>query len=113
MLASARLLGVLGLGAVTVIAAFPDSPPLVAVIVALPVWTACTRPLALTVAVAGALLTHVTVRPVSVPPAAFFKVTASWRVAPRATLARAGLTATNTTGATPRPVTVIPEVPPR
>src|SRR5437879_12087875 len=53
-----------GGGAVTVIAAVPLFPPLVAVIVANPAATPATRPMALTTARAGALTTHVTIRPV-------------------------------------------------
>jgi len=52
----------------TVIAAVPLWPSLVAVIVAEPVTTAVTRPLASTVATAVLLLDHVTTRPVSVLP---------------------------------------------
>src|SRR5262245_7474339 len=49
--------------AVTVIAEVADFPSLVAVIVADPAATALTRPLAETVATPGALLDHVTTRP--------------------------------------------------
>src|SRR3989441_307156 len=58
------------LGAVTVIAAVPLWPSLVAVIVAVPPATPVASPLPLTVAAAVLLLAHVTVRPVSVFPAA-------------------------------------------
>ena len=51
--------------AVTVITALPLRPSLVAVIVAVPVLTALTTPLALTVATAVLLLLHETARPVS------------------------------------------------
>src|SRR5437016_4956591 len=57
-------------------------PPLVAVMVAVPAATPVTKPLAETVATAPALDDHVTVRPVSVPPAESFSVAASWTVWP-------------------------------
>ncbi len=54
---------------VTVIAAVPLFPSLVTVIVADPTATAVTRPLADTVATAGALLDHAMLRPVRTLPA--------------------------------------------
>src|SRR5206468_1309379 len=59
---------------VTVIAAVPLLPSLVAVIVAVPTATADTRPLADTVATAGALLDHAMLRPVRTLPAASWGV---------------------------------------
>jgi hypothetical protein len=62
---------------VTVIAAVPLWLSLVAVIVAEPTPTAVTSPLAPTVATPGALLDHVTVRPVSTFPLASFVMAVS------------------------------------
>ena len=62
---------------VTVIAAVPLLPSLVAVIVAVPTATADTRPLADTVATAGALLDHAMLRPVRTLPAESLVVAAS------------------------------------
>ncbi|PYO63171.1 MAG: hypothetical protein DMD28_02980 [Gemmatimonadetes bacterium] len=68
-----------------------------AVIVAAPAAIPVTRPVLLTVATAGALLAHVTVRPVSGLPLASFGVAVNSRVPPTATLGAAGLTVTVTT----------------
>src|SRR2546425_8423652 len=87
-----------GGGAETVSAAVPLCPSLVAVIVAAPAATPVTNPLPLTVATAGLLLAHVTVRPVSGVPLASFGVAVSWTVCPAWTLAGAGLTVTDATG---------------
>ncbi len=57
---------------VTVMAAVPLLPSLVAVIVAEPAATPVTRPVPLTVATPVLLLAHATTRPVSVAPAASF-----------------------------------------
>ena len=83
----------------TVMAAVPLLPSLVAVIVmgpppALPV----TSPLPLTRAIVESLDTHVTVRFVSVLPAASVSVAVSCTVAPTVTFADAGLTLTEATG---------------
>jgi len=94
--------------AVTVIAADPLLPSLVAVIVAEPATIAVTSPLLLTVAIAGALLAHVIVRPVRITPAASFVVAVNCRVAPGARLAVAGLSVTDATAATPF-ATVVPD----
>src|SRR5437899_460684 len=80
-----------GRGAATVAAAAPLCPSLKAVIVAAPVAIPVTRPVLLTVATAGALLAHVTVRPVSGLPLASFGVAVSCAVAPTSTLGAAGL----------------------
>src|SRR2546428_362119 len=83
---------------VTVIAAVPLSPSDVAVIVAEPVATAVTRPLAPTVATVTFELDHATARPVNGLPLASLGVAASCTVSPTATLAVAGVTATDATG---------------
>ena len=83
---------------VTVTAAVPLFPSLVAVIVAEPAATPLTRPVLLTVAAAVLLLDQVTVLPVSTFPAESNVVAVSWRVCPGCTLADAGLTLTAETG---------------
>ena len=65
---------------VTVSVAVLLLPSLVAVIIAEPGVTPATRPLPLTVATLVLLLVHVTVRPVSVPPAESFGVAVSCNV---------------------------------
>src|SRR5436190_126322 len=95
-------------GGVTVMAAVPLCPSLMAVIVAEPATTPVTSPLALTVATAVLLLDHVIVRPVSAFPLASFGVAVSCTVLPSFTLAVAGVTLTDATGTL---VTVMPEVP--
>src|SRR5207237_9902912 len=67
---------------VTVIAAVPLLPSLVAVIVAVPTPAPVTSPVALTVATAVWLLAHVMVRPESGVPFASFGVVVSWTVHP-------------------------------
>src|SRR5207247_787421 len=84
---------------VTVRAADPLWPSLVAVIVAGPAATAVTSPLPLTVAIAVFELAHVTTRPVSGLPLASCGVAVSWAVCPAVTLAVAGLTVTDATAA--------------
>src|SRR5947209_14107317 len=84
---------------VTVIAAVPLFPSLVAVSVAVPTACAVTSPLALTVATAWLSLAQVTTRPESGVPFASLGVAVSWTVAPMSTLAVAGLTLTVATGA--------------
>src|SRR6266516_4028233 len=83
---------------VTVIAAVPLLPSLVAVIVAGPAALPVTSPLALTVASAVLLLAQVTVRPLSGFPFASFGVAVSCTVWPTCTDAVAGLTVTAATG---------------
>src|SRR6266516_4470546 len=83
---------------VTVIAAVPLLPSLVAVIVAGPAALPVTTPLALTVASAVLLLAQVTVRPLSGFPFASFGVAVSCTVWPTCTDAVAGLTVTAATG---------------
>src|SRR3989441_3339911 len=105
----------------TVIAAEPDWPSLVAVIVAVPATTPPTSPLPFTVATDALLVAHVTTRPPSGVPLASFGVAVSCPVAPTGTLAVAGLSATDATGTAltviaaepdfPSPVAVIVAVP--
>jgi len=73
----------------TVIAAVPLFPSLAAVIVAAPVLTPVTRPLADTVATPGLPLNQLTVRPLSRLPFASFGIAASCTVCPTDTLADA------------------------
>src|SRR2546425_8077706 len=96
------------LGAVTVIAAVPLWPSLVAVIVAVPPATPVASPLPLTVAAAVLLLAHVTVRPVSVFPAASLVTAASCAVPPTERVADAGLTVTDATGTFVTVTTAVP-----
>src|SRR5438309_6333274 len=83
---------------VTVSAAVLLLPSLVAVIVAEPAVTPATRPLPLMVATLGLPLVHVTIRPVSVPPAESFGVAVSCTVCPTVRLVVAGEIATEATG---------------
>src|SRR5207249_5658119 len=84
---------------VTVIAAVPLCPSLVAVIVAEPAAAPLTRPLLLTVATAVLLLDHVTLRPDSRFPFASLSVAVSCTAWPACTVADAGVTVTDATGA--------------
>src|SRR5881396_401991 len=95
-------------GGVTVMAAVPLCPSLVAVIVAEPATTPVTSPLELTVTTAVLLLDHVIVRPDSALPFASFGVAVSWTVLPAGTLAELGLTVTDATGTC---TTVMADVP--
>src|SRR5438132_78098 len=87
-----------GGGAVTVIAAVPLFPPLVAVIVANPAAPPVTSPVALTEARLGALLAQVTTRPLSGLPRESFGVAVSCTVAATKMPATAGVTVTVATG---------------
>src|SRR5713101_2714521 len=87
-----------GGGVVTVIAAVPLWPSLVAVIVAVPTAAPVTSPLAVTVATDVLELAQVTVRPVSGAPFASFGVAVSCTVDPTSTVADAGATVTEATG---------------
>src|SRR2546422_10200218 len=80
---------------VTVIAAVPLWPSLAAVIVAAPVLTPVTRPLADTVATPGLPLDQLTVRPLSRLPFASLGIAASCTVCPTDRLAGAGLLLTD------------------
>src|SRR5438552_1604766 len=93
---------------VTVMAAVPLFPSLVALIVMEPGVTPLTRPLVLTVATAVLELDHVTVRPESGFPPASLGVPVSCTVWPACTDAEGGVTPTDATGTG---VTVIAEVP--
>src|SRR3989442_11871073 len=84
-------------GAVTVIAAVPLCPPVVAVIVTAPATTPVTSPLPLTVATALLLLAQLTV-PLSTLPTASLAVATSCTVCPTVTVAEAGLTVTDANG---------------
>src|SRR5436190_860347 len=95
-------------GGVTVMAAVPLCPSLVAVIVAEPATTPVTSPLGLTVATAVLLLDHVIVRPDSALPLASFGVAVSWTVLPAGTLAVAGLPVAGAAGTC---TTVMADVP--
>src|SRR5438876_2946076 len=97
-----------GGGAVTVIAAVPLFPSLVAVIVATPAAPPVTSPVALTEARLGALLAQVTTRPLSELPRESFGVAVSGTVAPTKMPATAGVTVTVATGTV---VTVMADVP--
>src|SRR5206468_881525 len=84
---------------VTVMADVPFFPSLVAVIVANPAAPSVTSPVALTEARLGALLAQVTTRPLSELPRESFGVAVSGTARPTGTLAGAGLTVTEATGA--------------
>src|SRR6266550_4154347 len=98
-------------GGVTVMAAVPLCPSLVAVIVAEPATTPLTSPLELTVATEVLLLDHVIVRPVSALPLASFGVAVSWSVLPAGTLPEAGLTVTEATGTCTTVMAAVPLCP--
>src|ERR1043166_1858148 len=93
-----------GAGAVTVNAAVPVFPPLLAEMVAEPAVTPVTSPLADTVATAALLLLQAKLCPASVLPAASFATAASCEVPPTVRLAVAGVTATDATVVTVPPV---------
>src|SRR5207249_89044 len=95
-------------GGVTVMAAVPLCPSLVAVIVAEPATIPVTSPLELTVTTAVLLLDHVIVRPDSALPFASFGVAVSWSALPAGTFAELGLTVTDATGTC---TTVMADVP--
>src|SRR5436309_3536725 len=97
-----------GGSAVTVIAAVPLFPSLVAVIVANPAAPPVTSPVALTAARAASLVAQVTDRPVSRLPAESRSVAVSCNVTPTKMLATAGVTVTVATGAF---VTLMTDVP--
>src|SRR2546430_5859918 len=85
-------------GGVTVMAAVPLCPSLVAVIVAVPATWPVTSPVALTVATLVLLDAHVTERPVSALPVASLGVAVNCSVAPTGTVAEPGVTLTDATG---------------
>src|SRR6266498_5176221 len=88
-----------GSGSATVTLAVPLFPSLVPVITAVPAATPRASPLPDTVTTPGALVAQLTLRPVREVPLASFGVAVSCTVCPTATLAVAGLTATDATGA--------------
>src|SRR6266545_7923250 len=88
---------------VTVIAAVPSLPPLVAVIVAKPGTPALTRPLPFTAATAPLLLAHVTASPVIGIPLVSMGVAVSCSVWPCGIAADGGVTATEATHVTITP----------
>src|SRR5207244_2212403 len=90
---------------VTVIAAVPLCPSLVAVMVADPGARPVTFPFTSAIATEVLLLDHVTVRPDSGLPFASFGDAVSWTACPAAIVADAGLTLTEATG-TVQPATV-------
>src|SRR3989454_12315480 len=98
-------------GAVTLMAAVPLCPSLVAVIVADPAPAPLTSPLPLTVATAVLLLPHVTTRPGRAVPFASRGVAVSCTVAPCGTLADAGVTVTDATGTFDTVTTAVPLCP--
>src|SRR6266404_6454904 len=83
---------------VTVAAAVPLCPSLVAVIVTAPTPSPVTSPVPLTAATPGALLDQVRTRPLSGLPRASFGVAVSCTVAPTTKLTIAGATVTEATG---------------
>ena len=92
-------------GGVTVMAAVPDFPSLVAVIVADPAATPVTNPVPETLATASLPLVQPIVRPVSAAPPGLFTVAASCTVDPAASDAALGVTSTDATdtGGVPSP----------
>src|SRR5258705_12597672 len=99
MFATAGLSATVATGTlVTEIAATLLFPSLVAVMVAEPVVTPVTKPLALTVATPGVLDAQVTTRPVSIVPAESLVTADICQVPPTLMLTDAGLTASAATG---------------
>ena len=97
---------------VTVTAAVPLCPSLVAVMVADPTATPLTRPLGDTVAIALLLVVHVTVRPESTFPTASFATAVSCRVEPTDKPTETGLTETEATGTLDVVTVAVPLRPP-
>src|SRR2546426_369988 len=87
-----------GGGTVTVIAAVPLWPSLVAVIVAAPTATPLTNPLPFTVATPPLPVAQLTARPANGAPVESCGVALSCTVCPTSTLAAGGLTTTAATG---------------
>ena len=100
-----------GAAAVTVMSVVPDTPSLVAVMVAVPALAAVMRPLELTEATAVLLLDHVILRPLRVVPDASFVTATSCSVAPVVTLGLCGVTVTLATGGTVTVRLAEPETP--
>src|SRR5256886_17487789 len=99
-------------GGVTVMAAVPLCPSLVAVIVAVPATWPVTSPVALTVATLVLLDAHVTERPVSALPVASLGVAVNCSVAPTGTVAEPGVTLTDATGGRTPGTGAAPVLPP-
>src|SRR5258705_5618690 len=93
----------------TVIAALPTTPSLVAEMLAKPAANPATKPLLLTCATPGALVDHVTVRPVSAFPVASRGVAVSCTDPLVRMVAAAGVTSTEATGT--NATTVMADVP--
>src|SRR5207247_1703065 len=106
--ANARQEPVTGGSAVTVIAAVPLFPSLVAVIVAAPTATPVTSPLPFTLAIPPLLDAHVSARPVKTVPALSLVTALRWPAWPPGAVAAAGLAAPEAAGTA---VTVIAAVP--
>ncbi len=99
-------------GCATVTAAVPEAPPAVAVIVAVPLPAAATRPEPSTVATASSLDSQEKSRPATARPFESNASAASRRVAPRAErVASAGVTATDS-GVCITVTAAVPEAPP-
>jgi hypothetical protein len=101
VLAASVTLTVATPGGVTVIVCDPDLPPMVAVIAVEPGATPVTRPAALTVAIVGVALSHVTGRPVRALPFTSIAVAVSCSVPPIATVVADAETLTIATAAGP------------
>src|SRR5207245_2465125 len=97
-----------GGGLVTVMAALPLCPSLVAVMVAEPAVTPVTNPLPFTVAMDPLPLAQTIVRPVNTLPDPSLVVAVSCAVWPACTLADAGLTVTVATGTLETEMTAVP-----
>ncbi len=99
-------------GAVTLIAAVPLWPSLVAVIIALPATTPVTSPLPLTLATAGLLVDQAVARPERTFPAESSVIAVSGAAAPTSMLTVAGVTVTEATGAGVTVTVAVSETPP-
>jgi hypothetical protein len=89
----------------------PLFPSLVAVIVALPVATAVTTPLLETVAIEGALVAHVTLRPFRIVPFASRTIADSVELPPITILAELGVIATDPTAVNVTAICAVPDFP--
>src|SRR5919197_5118367 len=96
---------------VTVIDAVPLCPSLVAVIVALPLATAVTRPLVDTVAIPASLVDQVIVRPLSGLPAESFATALNCAVVPVCSVTDHGVTLTVATGTSATVIAALPLCP--
>ena len=96
---------------VTVMAAWPVTPSLTAVIVAFPGAIAVTSPDPDTIATAGLLLFHANERPLSVPPPRSFATAVSCFVDPASTVLVAGVTWTDATAGGWTVIAALPDTP--